>query len=419
MIRRVKGTQDFLDLTLFNFIIDKLSHHVALYHFSPIATPIIEHLELFKRSLGEQTDAVSKEMFIIAKRGEATQEDEICLRPEITASIARAFVENGIQTTPWKVFTWGPCFRYERPQKGRYRQFHQVSVEVIGSAATSQDAELIMMFDRFFHEVLHINSYALQINFLGCPSDRAIFKTKLLTFLTTIASSLCAACLERKDKNIMRIFDCKNESCQQLYNDAPHIVDSLCASCNQEWKQLQLQLQLLAVSYVCKPTLVRGLDYYNKTVFEFVSNQLGAQNTFCGGGRYDQLVKELGASQDQPSIGAALGIERLMLMLEPYKEKLPIAQKPALHIIIPMGNAEQTLALILADTLRAAQLCVEILLEGDSMKSMMRKAHKGGATYAIILGSDELATKTVTVKNMVTGQEAKMPQIELAAWLKK
>lgn len=417
MIRRVKGTQDFLDLTLFDFIITTISRHLSRYHFTHITTPIIEHTELFKRSLGQQTDVVSKEMFTLETR---SQDDEgMCLRPEATASIARAFVENGIQTTPWKVWTWGPMFRYERPQKGRFREFNQVSMEIIGSASIAQDAHFIKMLDRYFHETLQLNNYAVLVNFLGCRQDRDRMKMALISFLEKNSAVICSTCTERKDKNILRIFDCKNSDCQALYTKAPHITDFLCSECDIEWQALQLQLHLLSVSYAHKPTLVRGLDYYNKTVFEFVSNDLGAQNTFCGGGRYDHLIKDLGASQDQPSIGAAIGIERLMLMLELHKDRLSLEQLPALHVIIPLSTEQHTLALLLADTLQAADFCVEVLLEGDSAKSMMRKANKLGAAYSLIIGSEEQATKTVSVKNMITGEDTRLAQSDVVKFLKK
>lgn len=201
--------------------------------------------------------------------------------------------------------------------------------------------------------------------------------------------------------------------------DAPLLINNLCGGCNQEWQQLQEQLHLLSVSYVVKPNLVRGLDYYNKTVFEFTSDNLGAQSAFCGGGRYDQLVSQLGGKLDQPSIGAAMGIERLILLLEPMRDSLPLPQQPALHVVLPMGKEQITLALLLADTLQAANLCTDIMLEGDSIKNMMRKANKLGAAYVLILGDQEQENKTVTVKNMVTGAEERIAQIDLVKYLKK
>ncbi len=419
MIPRVKGTQDFIDCTLFNFIIDSIKKHLTFYHFTEIQTPILESVDLFVRSLGTHTDVVSKEMFLIESRQESS-EGRICLRPEGTAPTVRAFNEHHIQTIPWKVFAWGPMFRYERPQKGRFRQFHQVTMEIIGSGSVAEDVQFITMLDRFFHENLKLHNYALVLNFLGCSDDREKFLVTLKKFLDKpgIVENICAQCRERKEHNIMRIFDCKNPQCQELYKTAPHIADNLCAQCSQEWQDLQNQLSLLSVSYAYKPTLVRGLDYYNKTVFEFVSKDLGAQDTFCGGGRYNQLVKELGNKQDQPAIGAGLGIERLMLLLEPLRDQLHIAHAPALHMIIPMKSSQHTLALLLADELRAHNICTDIILEG-SMKSMMRKASSFGAAYALILGETEQQNRTVMVKNMVTGTEESVAQVDLVKYLKK
>ena len=311
-------------------------------------------------------------------------------------------------------------FRYERPQKGRFRQFHQVTMEVIGSESISQDAQFIMMLDRFFHETLKINSYALVLNFLGCQEDREKYLVILKKFLDKedIVQHICDQCKERKEHNIMRIFDCKNNQCQELYRNAPHIAHHLCETCAQEWHELQKQLNLLSVSHVYRPTLVRGLDYYNKTVFEFVSKNLGAQDTFCGGGRYNQLVKQLGGNQDQPAVGAAFGIERLMLLLEPFRNQLNITHPPALNIIIPMTSTQHTLALLLADELRAHTICTDILFEG-SMKSMMKKANKLGAAYVLIIGETEQQNRTVMLKNMTTGNEEQVLQIDLVERLKK
>ncbi|TET06381.1 histidine--tRNA ligase [Candidatus Dependentiae bacterium] len=414
MFKRVKGTQDFLDLSLFNFIVEQMKQHLQLYHFHEIATPIIEPTELFKRSLGLQTEIVKKEMFLIdVGKGE----ESICLRPEATAPIVRAFVENGIQTTPWKVFTYGPMFRYERPQKGRYRQFHQITIEAIGVHSIGYDAQIIKMLDCLFHEILTLNNYALQLNFLGCIKDREAYLHKLYTFLEKHADTLCNLCLERKEKNIMRVFDCKNSKCQEIFTKAPKLIDNLCDTCAQEWQQLRDDLDLLAVSYLITPTLVRGLDYYNKTVFEFISHNLGAQKEFCGGGRYDQLVREVGGKEDQPSVGAGIGIERLMLLLEPIKNTLPLPELPALHVIIPMSEKQQLLALLVSNELHIHKLCTDVLLDGDSLKGMLRKANKMGAAYCLILGEEEQRKHEVTIKNMMTGEEKRIPQSEAATYL--
>ncbi len=417
-ISRIKGTQDFLDLSLYNFFIKKATDHMHLYHFSQIETPILEPVELFQRSLGEQSDIISKEMFLIASGEE--KEERICLRPEGTAPAVRAFIENNVQNTPWKIFLYGPMFRYERPQKGRYRQFHQFSMEVIGSAAIAQDAQFIKMLERLFHETFMLNSFTLDINFLGCQSDRVKYREILHKFLTgPKAANICETCKVRREKNIMRVFDCKSPICQEIYKNAPYIADHLCAGCAAEWQELQDELELLSVSFAYRPTLVRGLDYYSKTVFEFSSGLLGAQSAFCGGGRYDMLAKELGAKEDQPSIGAAIGIERILLMLETVKDRLPIEQAPALHMIIPLGAEQKKLGLLLADELQAKGLCTDILVEGASIKSMMRQANKMGAAYCLILGDEEQKTRTVMVKNMVTGAEERIAQIDVISYLKK
>lgn len=422
---RVKGTNDFLDMTLYNFVLDQIKKHLSVYCFNEIETPILEHTELFKRTLGLHTDVVNKEMFLIQKhtaRPELVEghgeSDSICLRPELTASMVRAFVENGVQTTPWKVFTFGSCFRYERPQKGRYRQFHQVSMEIIGSSSVNQDVQMIKMLDRLFHEVLKFNDYALLINSLGCLQDRVKYREKLKKFLDE-QTGLCADCLERKEKNIMRVFDCKVETCQQKYKNAPVIIDNLCPECKAEWESLQKNLELLSVSYQIQPRLVRGLDYYNKTVFEFVSNALGAQNTFCGGGRYDQLVTQIGGKSDQQSIGAAIGFERLMLILEPYKDSLALPQAPKLHALLPLAPEQQMVALMLADELQAVGLCTEVMLEGGSIKNLMNRANKLGATYALLIGDQEQAKNEVTIKNMITGSQETISQAKLIEYLRK
>lgn len=413
MFNRVKGTQDFLDLTLFNFLVSEAKKHLLAYNFSEIATPILEHAELFQRSLGLETDVVTKEMYIV----KGDEEEPLCLRPEATASCARAFVNNGVSHTPWKVFLWGPMFRHERPQKGRFRQFHQINMEIIGSQSISQDVQFLKMLDRFFSENLSLDTYALLINFLGCAADREAYKKKLYEYLTKKAPTLCPTCTIRKEKNIMRIFDCKSPECQELIKNAPFIADNLCPGCTSEWVVLRQNLEHLSVSYSYKPTLVRGLDYYDKTVFEFSSSQLGAQNAFCGGGRYNSLIKEVGAKEDQPSLGASIGIERMLLLLDTIKDRLPLPVRPTLYLLLPLTTDQHALALLLADELQAKGLCTDILLEGDSVKSMMRQANRMGAQYVLLIGPEEQEKKVVSVKNMVTGAEEKVVQRDLVKFL--
>lgn len=418
MIPRVKGTQDFLDLTLYNFLIDKARRHLELAAFTEIATPILEHTELFKRSLGLHTEVISKEMYtVVTGHEEENEESGICLRPEGTASTMRAFFNNHIEKQPWKVFSHGPMFRHERPQKGRFRQFNQMSIEVVGAASVAYDAELLATLDRFFSQQLKFNSYALLINFLGSPEDRANYKIALKDFLDK-QQHLPEKIVDLKEKNILRIFDLKDPACQEAIKSAPIITDYLCAESQQEWEQLQSLLGQLSVSFSVEPRLVRGLDYYNRTVFEFVSTQLGAQSTFCGGGRYDYLAQILGES-NVPSLGAAFGIERVLMIMEQNLAELSVPQQKALHMIMPMAAAQQPLALLVADTLRNNGLCADVILDVASMKSMMRKTDKAGAKYALIIGENEVANNFITVKNMMTGQEDKVQQSNLVEFFKR
>lgn len=419
MINRVKGTQDILDLALFNDVCSKAKKQFEIYNFTEISTPILEPLELYVRSLGEETDVVKKEMYLVkSDKDSESSEETICLRPELTASTVRAFIENNVINIPWKVFSMGPVFRHERPQKGRLRQFNQINIEVIGSKAIEQDVQLIKMLDRLFFETYAIENYALLVNFLGCREDRKKFKEVLNQFLENKLSIICPTCIVRKEKNIMRVFDCKGPNCGAVYEEAPAIIDYLCPECKVEWQSLLDNLENLSVSYSIKKNLVRGLDYYSKTVFEFTSSSLGAQNAFCGGGRYDHLALEIGSKEDQPSIGAAIGIERLLLVLESAKDKLMIPHKLPLYIIMPMTKEQFPLALLLADELQAHKLCTDILLEADSVKSMMRKANKLGAKFVIIIGEEEQKNRIITLKNMITGAEEKVEQSKLVGYLK-
>lgn len=413
MFTRVKGTQDFLDMSLFNFFIASAKKHMALYNFSEIKTPTIEYTDLFKRSLGNETDVVTKEMYTLN-----TEDESLCLRPEATASCIRAFVNGGVQTIPWKIFTWGSMFRHERPQKGRYREFHQFNMEIIGANSIAQDAQFITMLERFFAS-LKMPHYALMINFLGNETDRAYFKKVLREYLDTIHSELCSTCVVRKEKNIMRVFDCKNPICAALYKNAPVITDYLSPQSAAEFQELKNLLENLSVSFTHVPTLVRGLDYYDKTVFEFVSTDLGAQNAFCSGGRYNSLVKQIGSKIDHPSIGAAMGIERILLILDSIKESLSYNARDPLHVIVPFDATQKSLALLLADELLANALATEVLLEDDSLKSKMRQANRLGARYALLIGPDEVINKTIVVKDMLAATEETVHQKDIIATLKK
>jgi len=417
MLQRVPGTQDLLDLAPFNQLANLIRLHLERTGFTEIMTPLIEPTELFQRSLGTSTDVISKELYLVAST-HATEEERaaICLRPEATASTMRAYLQNNVMEQPWSVFTIGPMFRHERPQKGRYRQFHQANLELINTKSIAQDARLIALLDQFFAETLRLEQYALLINFMGCPDDRAAYIEQLRPFIEARKERLCSTCHERTVTNILRVFDCKKEHCRAEYADAPQIARCLCEACAKEWQQLQTVLEQLSVSFTYQPALVRGLDYYEKTVFEFVSTGLGAQNAFCGGGRYNHLALEIGAKQDVPSVGAAMGMERLLLLAE-QQLAAQRTQRP-LYLIVPTTPEQQTLALHIAHAIRSDRYDVEPLLEGSSVKNMLRSANKRGAKLCIIIGPDEQAVGEVTVKNMMTGTEEKVELINIADHLK-
>ncbi len=366
---------------------------------------------------------VLSEVALAQQEGESSE--KMCLRPELTASIMRAFINAGIQDTPWKVFSAGPAFRHERPQKGRYRQFHQTSIEVIGSESILQDALFIAMLNVLFAEVLKIEGFALLINYLGTREDRAEYQKLLKKFLEKHTTDLCDLCKQRMNSNIMRVFDCKQEGCQKLFASAPTIIDTMAQESVFEWQQLKDMLEELSVTFSVKPTLVRGLDYYNKTVFEFVSIEtaqpegalaktgLGTQNTFCGGGRYDTLATQIGAKKDYPSLGAGIGLERLQLLLEAQGSLVSHDMQPALTVIIPLATEQQPLGLQILQMLHAEHICADIILDKASVKSMFKAADKMGAKWAVLIGADEQASGMATIKNMTTGLEVKVAQRDI------
>ncbi|MCB9493205.1 MAG: histidine--tRNA ligase [Epsilonproteobacteria bacterium] len=413
-VSRVRGTTDLLDLELHNFVLTKITNHLALYNFKEIQTPFIEHTDLFIHAVGQETDIVTKEMYTF----QTQSGEQLCLRPEGTASIIRAYVENGVQQSPWKVFTYGPMFRHERPQKGRWRQFSQFSIEVIASKHIEQDAHFLSMLDTLFAQTLKLENYVLKLNFLGCSDDRKKHKADLLDFLTKHNDQICTTCQVRKEKNILRTLDCKNETCKSLYQNAPKITEFLCDECDQEWKQLQELLQLLSVNYIVDTMLVRGLDYYNKTVFEFCSEELGSQSAFCGGGRY-LLGKGVGAREDIPSIGVGIGMGRVMMLVEQTLNQHSLPQKPALSVVVPLQTEQQALGLMLCYELTKNGLHTDIIFDTASVTNMMKRAHKTGARYALLLGPDEQENSTVSVKDMQKGTTTTMSQTEVVALLKQ
>ena len=415
MFSKVKGTQDWLDMALLQGVLAKVHTFLAVHNFSEIATPLLEYAALFERSLGNETDVVSKQMFFIAPHKEESEKDRLCLRPEATAGIMRAYLENQHELpNPWKVYTVGPMFRYERPQKGRFRQLHQISLEAIGVASLQYDALFISMLAHLFEEILELSTFVIHVNYLGNSEDRERYKKALREFMD--GKDICATCQHRKNTNVLRALDCKVETCKKIYETAPEITSYFSDETEKEWKELQDNLHMLGVTFLHNPFLVRGLDYYNKTVFEFVGTALGAQNALCGGGRYDGLSQELGSKEMVPSIGVGIGIERLLLLCQEHADTLS-AKKSALHVIIPFDQAQHSLSLLLASTLTKHGICTDVLLESGSIKTKMKKANKQGAAYALLIGQDEMENNYVTIKHMITGAEEKVEQGKLLHYL--
>ncbi|MCX5923399.1 MAG: histidine--tRNA ligase [Candidatus Dependentiae bacterium] len=414
MFSKVKGVADnFFEMPYTSGVKKKIEAHLKRYNFSEIDLPILEYVSLFQRGLGYETDVVSKQMFIISPKGDKQDDELICLRPEGTAGTIRAFLqEQSNVVTPCKVFSYGPMFRYERPQKGRLREFHQMNMEMIGAASILYDAHLIKMLHNLFDQELKIESFVLKLNFLGQLEDRKAFCLALVSFLTPQMSELCGDCQIRIKTNPLRVLDCKSQDCQKLFQLAPKLSDFFSESTRTEWQELQDTLHELSVTFVIDNNLVRGLDYYNKTVFEFVSVNLGAQSAFCAGGRYDGLAMQLGSKVEVPAFGCAIGMERLLMILESQKDQL-LEKQLSLACIIPLTESENKVALHLADFLQSHGKAVDLLLDNQKTQNKMKKANQLKAQYVLIIGADEKNNNTVTVKNMITGVQEVCLQSEV------
>jgi len=409
MIKKVKGTQDLLSMKPYDALCTAASDHFSTAHFSHIQTPIIEPLALFKRSVGEETDIVGKEMYTFA----TNDKEVLCLRPEATASTIRAFFEAGITQRPWQVFSYGPMFRHERPQKGRWRQFSQFNVEAIGISSIAQDARFIAQLNDFFSRRLGMCDYVLSINYLGTAEDRLAHKTALKDFLAARLETLCSTCLVRANANVLRIFDCKNEGCQTIYQSAPLLTHYLSPESEKKWQELNAMLDVLSISRIHNPLLVRGLDYYNNVVFEFSSPLLGAQSTFCGGGQYD-LSKAFEQKQALPAIGAAFGIERLLLLLE-TAGLLPQAPEAPVIGVLALEEALMPLALLADQTLQRAGLTSTLLVGG--LNKGLKKANAEALRLVVLIGENEKNEGTLQIKDMLTGVQHTASQESFIAYL--
>ncbi len=396
-----RGTQDVLPARShgWQYLESSLLRTGELFGFQEIRTPTFEHTELFTRSVGDTTDVVQKEMYTFEDKGQRS----ITLRPEGTAGAVRAVMEHGLlgDALPLKVSYITSCFRYEKPQAGRLREFHQFGAEVFGPAGPAADAELIALADEALAAV-GITGLSLEINSIGCPKCRPGYHQALKGYFQGNLEKLCPTCLERMEKNPLRILDCKNPDCQAVSKDAPMGLDHLCGECEEHFTGLKARLDTLDLGYTVNPRIVRGLDYYTKTVFEFVSDKIGAQGTVCGGGRYDGLIEQLGGAPT-PALGFAMGLERLLLVMEALGAPIPQPESCDLYIAA-MGEAAALRAFALTGRLRGEGFFAECDLMGRSLKAQMKYANKIGAKYSMVLGDNELAQGKAELKNMATGE---------------
>ena len=398
-----RGTKDILpdSVERWRYVEEKIRDLCERFGYREIRTPLFEHTELFQRGIGDTTDVVEKEMYTFTDRGGRS----ITLRPENTAAAVRAYLEHKLyaEDALTKLFYIGSMFRFDRPQKGRFREFHQFGVEALGEASPAVDAEIILLAVRFLQS-LGLKELSLSINSVGDPACRPVYRQKLKDFFKEKLDGLCDDCRSRYDRNPMRLLDCKNPKCHELSAGAPEITDCLCDECAEHFEKVKSYLTAAGVEYTCDPRLVRGLDYYTKTAFEIKYEPLGAQSAVAGGGRYDGLVEEIGGNPT-PAVGFAVGLERVMLAME-MQELFPENSESADAFVVAMGDAAKEEAFRLLAELRDAGLSARMDYAGRSMKSQMKQADKANARYALILGEDELAKGVVTVRNMESsGQE--------------
>lgn len=403
--KAIKGTKDVLPKDVHkNQYIEATALDIASkFGYKEIRTPVFEHTELFQRGVGDTTDVVQKEMYTFDDKGGRS----ITLRPEGTAGAVRSYLENGLcnEALPQKVCYLISCYRYEKPQAGRLREFHQFGVECFGSASPLADAEIIALAKSLF-DTLGVKDLNLEINSIGCPTCRAEYHKALKKYFSSRKDELCDTCKSRLDRNPMRILDCKSPICHEIAEGAPVVIDYLCDECKEHFENVQKYLKAQNIKYTINPQIVRGLDYYTKTVFEFVSNSIGAQGTVCGGGRYDGLVEELGG-QHTPSLGFAMGIERLMLLMEAQGCEFPEAEKPDLFIVA-LGEKATLKAVEIAKDMREEGFSALLDLNQRSVRAQMKYADKLGAKFNVVIGDNEVEAKTAKLKNMQTGEETEI-----------
>lgn len=398
MISIPKGTKDMLpeDAKNWRYIEETARVVCAIFGFTEIRTPVFEHTELFLRGVGETTDIVNKEMYTFEDKGGRS----LTLKPEGTAGVARAFVENmqGNASFPLKMFYLTPVFRYERPQSGRLREHHQFGIELFGSDSYLADAEVIALAKKYF-DFLGLKNLRLEINSIGCSECRKNYNESLKAYLKQNLEKMCRECQSRFDRNPLRVLDCKEDGCKEICNGAPNILDFLCEECKSHFEGVKSSLQAQNIEFNVNKNVVRGLDYYTRTVFEFVTDTIGAQGTVCGGGRYDNLVEEVGGKKT-PAVGFGLGLERLLMVLEKHELLKHVEKSGIGFYVAPIGETAVQAALRIVAILRHSGFSSEFDLMQRSIKSQMKYADKIKACFSIVVGDSELESGTVTVKEM-------------------
>ena len=400
-----KGTQDILpgQSEKWQTVEEVLRQEAALHGFSEIRTPVFEHTELFQRSVGETSDVVQKEMYTFTDKGGRS----ITLRPEGTAGAVRSMLEHALynEGLPVKLYYLLTCYRYEKPQAGRLREFHQFGIEMFGSNDPSSDADVICVADSAFKR-LGIRNLRLEINSVGCPSCRKVYHKALKEYFSQYRDQLCETCLGRLERNPMRILDCKSPVCSEIAASAPKILDFLCEDCRNHFEGVKTYLSAAGISFEINPSIVRGLDYYTNTVFEFISCDLGAQSTVCGGGRYNGLTEEM-SGKAMPALGFAMGLERLLLIMQAQGIELP-GQKGCELYIASIGQKAALQAFHLKNRLQECGVRAECDLCARSLKAQMKYADKIGSAYTMVIGDDEIAAGKAMVKNMKTGEKTEI-----------
>ena len=404
--KRVYGAEDVLpkDSYKWQLIEDIMRSEAAAYGFKEIRTPVFEHTELFQRGVGDTTDVVQKEMYTFNTKGGTS----LSLRPEGTSGAARAVLEHAVYNDglPIKTYYFDSCYRYEKKQANRYREFHQFGVELYGASSPAADAEIISLATTLFDR-LGVTDLQLELNSIGCPVCRAEYHKALKKYFESYKDKLCDTCLSRLEKNPMRILDCKSPVCSEIAKDAPVVLDYLCDDCKNHFQQVNAYLDAAEIPYIVNPKIVRGLDYYTKTVFEFVTTRLGSQGTVCGGGRYDGLIEELGG-QHTPSLGFGLGMERLLALMEEQGIEIPLP--PSCDIYIAgLGEEAQKKAFTLVKEVRETSLIAECDIVGRSLRAQMKYADKIGAKFSMVIGENEINENKAILKNMETGEKTEVP----------